>query len=366
MAPEHGSIDICKLSTDILLLQIPLEPNEEWIAKIESRYPGLEVRWIPLRWSPGSKDMEHDIAPQKWKGVTIACLFPPHPAHLMSQVRYVQLTSASADKWYGHEVYKNRDVAFCTANGAQPPQIAEWVMGTWLMTSHGFLNYIAFQKDAKWCNQLSDIQDSSGLRMGILGYGAVGRQCARLAAAMGMEVYAFTRSPRVTAEDRKDDSYCIPGMGDPDGLIPTRWFHGTSKAAVNDFLGHGLDILVISLPLTKSTEFIIDREQLDILAKSKRKTFLSNVARGKHVNPDALLEALQRGKIRGAALDVTYPEPLPDGHPLFTAPNIIITPHVSWRSPRYWDRILAIVEANLERLNSGEKLLNLVDKEHDY
>ena len=242
--------------------------------------------------------------------------------------------------------------------------MAEWVIGTWLMMRHGFINYANYQKQAKWSNALLDAQDSPGLRMGILGYGAIGRQCARLASAMSVEVYAFTRSERSTPEQRRDDSYCLPDMGDPEGLIPTKWFHGSSKNSVNEFLGQDLDILVICLPLNEATQSLIGREQFEILAK--KKTFLSNVARGKHIDTDALVEALQQEKIRGAALDVTDPEPLPDGHPLFTAPNVLITPHISWRTPRYFERILAIVEANLEKLNNGETLFNVVNREHHY
>ena len=241
------------------------------------------------------------------------------------------------------------------------PQIAEWVIGTWLMMRLGFLDYAGSQKQAKWSNALVDVQDSLRLRMGILGYGAIGRQCARLASTMGVDVYAFTRSERPTPVQRGDDRYCLPGMGDPDGLIPAKWFHGSSKEAVNEFLGQGLDILVICLPLTEATQSIIGREQFEILAK--KKTFLSNVARGKHIDTDALVSALQHGKIRGAALDVTDPEPLPDGHPLFTAPNVFITPHISWRTPSYFERILNVVEVNLERLNNGEPLLNVANRE---
>ena len=244
------------------------------------------------------------------------------------------------------------------------PQIAEWVIGTWLMMRLGFLDYAGYQKQAKWSNALFDVQDSLVLRMGILGYGAIGRQCARLASAMGVDVYAFTRSERPTPVQRRDDRYCLPGMGDPDGLIPAKWFHGSSKEAVNEFLGQDLDILVICLPLTEATQPVISREQFGILAK--KKTFLSNVARGKHIDTDALVEALQQGKIRGAALDVTDPEPLPDGHPLFTAPNVFITPHISWRTPCYFERILNILEVNLERLNNREALLNVANREYHY
>lgn len=110
-----------KFSTETLLLQIPPEPDLQWITRLESKYPGLKVRWVPLRWTPVDKGSEAtDLPPETWEGVTMACLFLPHPAHLMSKVRYVQLTSAGVDKWVEHEMYKNPNVVFCTANGVHP------------------------------------------------------------------------------------------------------------------------------------------------------------------------------------------------------------------------------------------------------
>jgi phosphoglycerate dehydrogenase-like enzyme len=233
------------------------------------------------------------------------------------------------------------------------------------MMSHRFLDYAAEQQKQKFTRLMHlDVRDSPGLRMGVLGYGAIGRQCARLGQALGMEVYAYTRSERSTPESRKDDSYCVAGTGDPDGIVPARWFHGSSKEAVNEFLAQDLDILVLSLPLTAATKYILGREQFGILAK--KKTFVSNIARGQHIDTDALLDALREGKIRGAALDVTDPEPLPDGHPLFTAPNVFISPHVSWQTPQLFTRIQGILEKNLEHLIKGESLINIINREHHY
>lgn len=233
------------------------------------------------------------------------------------------------------------------------------------MMSHHFLDYAAQQQKQKFARLMHlNVRDSPGLRMGVLGYGAIGRQCARLGQALGMEVYAYTRSERSTPESRKDDSYCVAGTGDPDGVVPAKWFYGSSKEAVNEFLAQDLDILVLSLPLTAATKYILGREQFEIL--SKKKTFISNIARGEHIDTDALLDALREGKIRGAALDVTDPEPLPDGHPLFTAPNVFISPHVSWQTPQLFTRIQGILEQNLEHLIKGESLINIINREHHY
>lgn len=196
---------------------------------------------------------------------------------------------------------------------------------------------------------------------GILGYGAIGRQCARVAKAFGMDVVAYTMRERSTPETRFDDSYVVPGTGDPEGLLPSKWFHGTSKESLNGFLAQDLDLLVISLPLTSLTRNMIAKEQFQIM--SKKRTFISNIGRGPIVNTADLIEALENRTIRGAALDVTDPEPLPKDHLLWKAPNVFITPHVSFQSKSRGRRVLEILECNLERLGEGKPLVNCVDKE---
>lgn len=191
---------------------------------------------------------------------------------------------------------------------------------------------------------------------GILGYGAIGRQVARVCKALGMDVIAFTSTCRDTPESRRDRAFNLPGLGDPDGTLPDRWMHGKTKDDVNSFLAQDLDMLLISLPLTKASEKLISREQFEIL--STKKTFVVNIARGPIVDQEALIEALAEGKIRGAALDVTDPEPLPGNHPLWKAKNCIITPHISWQSKSQRTRCLGILAANVEKFFKGEALIN--------
>lgn len=211
---------------------------------------------------------------------------------------------------------------------------------------------------------LPSANHSHALGRGILGYGAIGRQCGRVGQALGMEVYAYTRSERSTPESRKDDSYWVPGTGDPDGVVPAKWFHGASVESINGFLAQDLDLLVIGLPLTRETEGLFGREQFDILAS--KKTFVANISRGKLIQQDAIIEALETGKIRGAALDVADPEPLPDNHPLFKAPNIFVTPHVSGMTTSYWDRALSILMENMERMERGDQLVNVINRTLNY
>ena len=200
---------------------------------------------------------------------------------------------------------------------------------------------------------------------------------------MGAEVYAYTAHPRPTPESRRDKAYHVPGLGDPEGKLPTRWFSGTTEGEVREFLTSGLDLLVVAVPLTDATRGLLGEAQFRALyeaapapsgggggggeeKKKKPRTYVTNIGRGPVVDTDALIQALDEGWIRGAALDVTDPEPLPENHPLWHKDNVIITPHVSGNSDHYTDRLLGIIDVNLERLSKGEEFINQVNKKQGY
>jgi phosphoglycerate dehydrogenase-like enzyme len=190
---------------------------------------------------------------------------------------------------------------------------------------------------------------------------------------MGMEVIAYTASPRDTPESRKDRGYIVPGTGDADGSFPIEWHHGTTKEELRHFLSTTkLDHVVVSLPLTPATTNLFDREEFDAWSSSfssspgTRKGFLTNIARGKIVNTDALIDAVRSEKIRGAALDVTDPEPLPKDHPLWDVEGIQISPHISGYNTAYYTRALDLLKGNIERLEKGEELINLFHRKRGY
>lgn len=218
--------------------------------------------------------------------------------------------------------------------------------------------------ECKTQSAYSNLWIADRILRGILGYGAIGRQCARLGKAMGMDVIAYTMRERATAESRRDDSYCVPGTGDVEGVLPSEWYYGADKVSINNFISQDLDILVICLPLTPLTRNVIAAEQFGIM--SKKKTFLSNIGRGPHVNTADLITALETGQIRGAAVDVTDPEPLPSDHPLWKAPNLLITPHVSGNSKHYNARVMAILEENLACIADGKPAVNQIDRALSY
>ena len=178
-----------------------------------------------------------------------------------------------------------------------------------------------------------------GKRVAILGYGTVGRYLATLCRALGMEVWASRRTPG-------------PAVGEPvDRMLPA--------APVRDLLA-GAPFLVLCAPLTGATRGLIGAAELELLAPG---AVLVNVARGGIVDEDALVAALESGRLAGAMIDVTRVEPLPAASPLWSAPNLWLTPHVAGNTPECWDRSVELFCGNLAAYLDGEpdRMANPVD-----
>lgn len=175
---------------------------------------------------------------------------------------------------------------------------------------------------------------------------------------------AYTASPRDTPESKKDHGYTVPGTGDLDGSIPSAWYSGTSKASLHEFLKQDIDILLISVPLTPSTLHALGAEEFKIL--SKRNALIVNIARGAIIKTEDLIVSLKNGELRGAALDVTDPEPLGKDSELWDMKNVSVTPHVSGLGTTYAERSFSILEENLGNIEGGRELINVVSREKGY
>ncbi|CAM1501474.1 Fc.00g034580.m01.CDS01 [Cosmosporella sp. VM-42] len=352
---------------EVLLVIMPWDLPKSFVQNLDAIRPRIEV--ISYKCGMYDTEVPVEISHETWSRVTVLFTWRSFPSkEQASNLEYVQLLSAGCNHAMGKPIFEDTDISFCTANGVHPPQIAEWVISTFLAFQHHpykpeVYDHWENQKREVWVEPISDedTEDAVDLRMGVLGYGSIGRQCARLADALGMDVHAFTLHERSTPESRRDDSYTEAGLGDQNGDIPSRWFYGHDQ--LNDFLG-GLDLLVITLPLTPLTEGMISREQFQILGK--RKAFVCNAARGPIIVTNDLVTALNAGTIKGAAVDVIDPEPLPPGHLLWKAKNVIITPHVSGNSTHYNERAVRILAENLGRRAEDRKLMNQVNRSLGY
>ncbi|KAJ5765780.1 D-isomer specific 2-hydroxyacid dehydrogenase NAD-binding [Penicillium odoratum] len=306
------------------------------------------------------------VPPELFRKATILVTFIdlPEPEDA-ENLKFVHTFSAGLDHLMNNPLLKSGAVPFTTSSGIHGPPIAEWTIMNWLVSARKYSIMYEAQKEHKWDKETPWMQtnyDQAGKKVGILGYGSIGRQIARVSQALGMTVHAYTASPRPTPESRHDNGFIVPGTGDPDGSIPVSWHHGTEKSHIHEFLSLGLDHLVVSVPLTPQTTHMLGAEEFALLSENSKnpgiKPYVTNISRGKVLNQDALIEALKSGQLGGAALDVTDPEPLPADHPLWDAPNVQISPHISGSGREYFWRSIQIVRINLDRLANGQPLIN--------
>jgi phosphoglycerate dehydrogenase-like enzyme len=222
--------------------------------------------------------------------------------------------------------------------------MAEHVIAFMFGLTRGFASYIPAQAKGEWADEAvpeSRMWEVKGRTMLVVGLGGIGTEVAKRAHALGMTVIA-------TRNSGTDGPDYVAEVGLADKLLP--------------FAGRA-DVIVSTLPLTPETKGLMNKAFFDA---AKRGALFINVGRGGTVVTDDLLAALKDGRLGGAGLDVTDPEPLPPGHPLWHAPNVIITPHVSAslegnEVPRW---ILA--RENLRRYVAGDKLLSEVDVKKGY
>jgi phosphoglycerate dehydrogenase-like enzyme len=276
------------------------------------------------------------------------CTFPPENLHEMAALKFIQISSAGYTQLIGKGLNK-RDIRACNALGVFDVPIAEWNVAMMVNLARNMRGMMHNQDAECWDRSARYQREIRGCVVGIWGYGGIGRETARLAKALGMQVHVLTRS----GVGSRKNVYCVPGTGDPEGILPDKVFRNEEK---EQFL-QGLDFLVLAMPQTSANTGIVGEAELRLL---KETAFLLNPARGSLVNEQALIDALQNLDIAGAALDTHYHYPMPAGHPLWQMRNAIMTPHISGSSlsPRFLERVWEIFVQNARRLVRGEPLLN--------
>ena len=359
----------------LVLLPFPEAGAEPLVSKLRKHHPQLEIRYKQSPYRPGGRKAADDVAPDAaiYKDITILFTLGVLPNTLSAapHLDYIQLLSAGSNAVESSPFYTDTDVTIATASGIHGPQIAECVIMTTLVHSHKYKALYELQKRHEWgtkvpSSNLRSVRDQVGRRLGVLGYGSIGRQVGRVARALGMDVIAFTASPKKTPDSKRDKGFIVPGTGDEDGSIPSAWYSGLDRESLHKFLKQDIDVLLISVPLTKQTKGMLGAEEFRILSGKDTKPFLVNIARGPIVKTDDLIAALKDGTLGGAALDVTDPEPLPSDSELWDLENAIITPHVSGLSQAYNDRVFELFDEQLTRRAKGEKLFNVVQRERGY
>jgi phosphoglycerate dehydrogenase-like enzyme len=238
---------------------------------------------------------------------------------------------------------RQSDVVLSNSRGMNAAAVAEHALMLMLAAARRLPDAVRAQADRRWiADELSGLPSLRGRTLLIVGLGAIGSALAGMAAALGMRVLATTR-------DRRD-------------TVPAGVAEVHAPAALAELLPRA-DIVVLAVPFTADTRGMIGATELALMRPSAR---LVNVARGKLVDEQALVDALERGVIAGAALDVVAHEPLPPSSPLWSMPNVIITPHVAGFREDYWEAATELFAANLRRHLDGEAVANIVDKRAGY
>jgi len=280
-----------------------------------------------------------------------------HNAHLFPRLKWVQTHSAGIDSLLDKPIW-NTEVIISSANGIHSVQMAEHALALMLAFRWKVPEMLHYQSRAEWPEGRWDIYSQPELRgstLGIVGYGAIGRELARQAQALGMRVLALNRS----GQRRPYQGYAMPGTGDPDAAIPET-IYPTSELL--DMLPR-CDYVEVLAPLTPETRHMFDA---NTFAAMKNSALFFNHARGALVNETALVDALTQGQIAGAGLDAFEEEPLPPDHPLWLLDNVIISPHVSGLTLQYDERATDLFVENLRRYLAGEPLINQVQRELGY
>lgn len=279
------------------------------------------------------------------------------PPELAPNLRWVQGHWAGINHLTDKPIW-NSDIIITSASGIHTTNMAQYVFAQILAWAHRVPTWLRIQQQETWPKnrwQTFLPVEIRGKTLGILGYGSIGREVARLAKAFNMKVLVTKRDVLNPA----DDGYNLPGIGDPNGDLPDRIYPSQATRSMATLC----DYLVITLPLTAETYHLVDEA---LLKELKANCYLINVGRGGIIDEAALVKALQKGWIAGAGLDVFEQEPLPDGSPLWQMENVILTPHVSGFTPVYDERATDLFAENLRRYLAGESLLNVVDREEGY
>jgi phosphoglycerate dehydrogenase-like enzyme len=278
--------------------------------------------------------------------------WPPDDLSRVPRLRWLQVPSAGVDHMASDPPWRT-GILVTNAKGVYAVPIAEYVTGMVLRVNQPAARWSADQAAHRWPDGTPALVSLIRGRTAVVaGYGSIGREVARQLAALGMRILAVKHRPG----ERMDTGYRVPGTGDPDGSIPERI---VDEAALAEVAGEA-DVLVVAMPLTDASRGIVGRE---VLAALPPRAWLINISRGPLVDEAALLDAVRGGRIAGAVLDVFGEEPLPPGSPWWDTPNVIVTPHASGHTLRFFDEL--VIE-NVRRYLARDPLLNPVDPERGY
>jgi phosphoglycerate dehydrogenase-like enzyme len=312
-----------------------------------------------LKFTVVKANKPEDISAETWARVEILYTARVLPTpELVPNLRWIQFHWAGVDHILNEPLLRKPELIATTLSGAAASQVAEYIVMMLLALGHHMPELVAYQKRAEWPRDRWERfipVELRGSAVGIVGYGSIGRQLARLLAGFGATVLAAKRD----AMHPEDFDYVPEGMGDPGGDYVHRLYPAEAlRSMLKD-----CDFVVVCVPKSPGTLNLIKTEEL---AAMKPSAYLVDISRGGIVDHNALVSALKDRKIAGVALDVFPEEPLPADSPLWKLPNVLITPHISGITSQYDERAVEMFSANLTRYLSGLPLYNRIDSERGY
>jgi D-2-hydroxyacid dehydrogenase (NADP+) len=337
MIPQRSTPEQTKLTICVWHPFNQWRPPAAMGEAIRKRWPGMRVVQLP----------DYDRLSQELPDTDIFVGYSLRPQQSADarKLKWVHSTASGVAQLMYPELRKS-GVLVTNPRGIFAVPMAEHAMGLLVALARNFPDAVRHQINSHWGQQEiwdkpQRLTELNGQSLLIVGFGSIGHELAKRAKAFGMRVWAVTHS----------------GKGDQelaDKIVPV--------SQLSEVL-HEADFVVIAAPETAETKELIGKKELSQMKPGAR---LINISRGSLLDETALVEALESGRLGGAALDVTSTEPLPAESALWKAPNLFITPHTSAVSDRLWTRQTEILLRLLERWFAGEELFNLVDLEKGY
>ena len=312
-------------------------PPADVAVHVKKRFPEMKIVHLPTY-----DHIEDEITDTQ---IFVGWSLRPKQFRLAKNLLWIHSTAAGVGQLMYPEL-RASSIVVTNASGVHTIPMAEHILGMLIALARRFPSAFRYQMERRWAQQ--EIWDEpirprelAGQTVLLVGFGAIGREVARRVRPLGMKIWAVTRSGR--AEESLADR-----------VLPV--------ARLGEVL-HEADYVILAAPETPETHRMFGATEL---SQMKPTAHLINVARGSLVDETALIHALATRQIAGASLDVAEQEPLPPESPLWTLPNVFITPHISSVSEYLWDRQTELLLGNLDRWFSGCELLNRVDLQRGY
>jgi phosphoglycerate dehydrogenase-like enzyme len=333
-----------------VLITLPFE--EPLISRIKDVSQRVHLNLVKAR-------KPEDIPAETWAKTEVLYTNTVLPAPEQApQLRWIQFHWAGVDHAISNPLLTRPGLVATNLSGASASQMGEFAVLMLLAVGHNIPVLASLQQRAEWPSsrweQFRPVE-LRGSTLGIIGYGSIGRQTARLLQNFGVRILATKRD----ALHPDDPGFIVEETGDPQGDLVHRLY---PPQALRSMLKE-CQFVLVAVPLTPQTRGMVGKEELAALPAG---ACLVDISRGGVVEHAALVEALTNGHLRAAALDVFPEEPLPADSPLWKLPNVILTPHISGFSSAYDERAVDLFIENLNRYLAGLPLFNRIQPELGY